>query len=147
MPETNKETLAQYVTRIIREKGLKHHEVKEGSGSGITDGYVRGIMTGKAANPSVRKLQALARGLGVSEDEIFNVARGCTLGEKGKAHADESNFRVVATLMLSSLKNAALMELLDEIVRLSPESRQEALNSLKYLNERDHRSSQPKKKR
>lgn len=75
MAKTDKETLAQYVTRIIEEKELTHQEVRRLARGKITDGYVRGIMTGKATNVSVDKLKALACGLGVSEDEIFRVAR------------------------------------------------------------------------
>ena len=146
MPRPDRETLAQYVARMIKEKGLKHHEVKLLSGGGITDGYVRGIMTGKAKNPSVHKLKALARGLGVSEDEIFRVARGLPLQGERKLREQHPNYRVIVNLMSASLKNRTLAELLFEVAKLPFESHEEALEALRYLNERKHRSSRSRKK-
>ena len=146
MPRPEKETLGQYVARIIREKELKHHEVKELSGGRITDGYVRGIMTGKAKNLSVDKLKALALGLCVSEDELFMVARG--LPPEGDAKSQtESNYRMIFKLMSASLKNRTLTELLSEVARLSPESHPPALRALKNLNSRNRRSTRSAKKR
>lgn len=145
MPRPEKETLGQYVARIIQEKGLKHHEVKELSGGRITDGYVRGIMTGKASNLSVDKLKALALGLCVSEDELFMVARGLPLEREDKSQT-ESNYRMIFKLMSASLKNRTLTELLSEVARLSPESQAAALRALKNLNSRNHRSTRSPKK-
>ena len=73
MPKRTVESLGQYLARIIKEKQLKQREVQENSGGQITDGYVRRIMAGKTDNPSVRKLQALARRLSVDEEEIFEL--------------------------------------------------------------------------
>ena len=146
MPRPDRETLAQYVARIIREKGLKHHEVRLLSGGGITDGYVRGIMTEKAKNPSVDKLKALARGLGVSEDEIFRVARGLPLQSEGKLSEQQPNYRVIVNLMSASLKNRSLAELLVEVARLPFESQEEAVKALRYLNARKHRLSRSSNK-
>ena len=144
MSTTKQETLAQYVARIISEKNLKHHEVKEISGGEITDGYVRGIMTGKARNPSVDKLKALALGLGVSEDEIFRVARG--LPYEGEHHEQQSNYRVIVNLMSASLKNRTLTELLEEAARLTPESQEEAVRLLRGLNSRKRHSTRSRRK-
>src|SRR6266446_1686121 len=99
MPKSNKETLAQYVSRVVKEKELTHHEVRKLASGKITDGYVRGIMTGKARNLSVDKLKALARGLGVSEDEIFRVARGLPPDSDSKSQEHESNYRLIVNLM------------------------------------------------
>lgn len=144
MSTTKQETLAQYVARVISEKNLRHHEVKEISGGEITDGYVRGIMTGKARNPSVDKLKALALGLGVSEDEIFRVARG--LPSEGEHHEKQSNYRIIVNLMSASLKNRTLTELLEEAARLTPESQEEAVRLLRGLNSRKGHSTRSRKK-
>lgn len=146
MPAPNIETLAQYVARIIKEKDLKHHEVKELSGGRITDGYVRGIMTGKASNPSVDKLKALAKGLGVLEDEIFKVARGLPLEADDKTKEQETNYQVILDLMLASRKNKTLADLLSEASRLSLESQEEAVSLLKYLNTLKRGASRSKRK-
>jgi len=143
---SNRESLAQYVCRVFKERGLKHNEVREMSGGKITDGYVRGIMTGKAKNPSVYKLKALARGLGVSEDEIFRVARGVTTEDEAKAEDSQLNYQLIVNLMSASLKNRTLAELLSEVARLSFDSQEEALRVLSYMNGRKQRSSRSKKK-
>jgi transcriptional regulator with XRE-family HTH domain len=146
MPVADIESLAQYVARILKEKNLKHHEVKELSGGRITDGYERGIMTGKASNPRVDKLKALALGLGVSEDEIFRVARGLPVESDDKWKANETNYQVVLDIIVDSRKNRTLAELLSEASRLSGESLEQAVGLLKYLNSRKQKSPRSKQK-
>lgn len=69
------ETLAEYVTRIMDEKGLKVADIERRSGGEIADSYITKIMRGTSKNPTIDKLKILAQGLGVDEDEIFQVAR------------------------------------------------------------------------
>ena len=140
------ETLAGYVTRIINEKGLKHQEVRKLSGGKITDGYVRAIMTGTADNLSVAKLKALARGLGVSEDDIFRVARGLPLdADRKNEEQQQPRYSTIVNLMSASLKNRTLAELLSEVASLPLELQEEALSTLRYLNS-DTRAKRSKKK-
>jgi transcriptional regulator with XRE-family HTH domain len=68
--------LNDYVQRVMRDKSLGLKDVERNSHGRISHGYVSDILTEKTTNPSVGKLKALALGLGVSEDEIFRVARG-----------------------------------------------------------------------
>lgn len=72
------ESLAEYVQRVRREKGLSLSDVQRGSNNQIVSSYVSKIENGYADADGVtpKKLQALAKGLGISEDEIFAVARG-----------------------------------------------------------------------
>ena len=70
------ETLPQYVSRILKEKQLTVAEVEQRAGEGISKSYVCSIANGDVGSLTVRKLKALARGLGVLEDELFAVARG-----------------------------------------------------------------------
>jgi transcriptional regulator with XRE-family HTH domain len=76
----NAEKLGEYVKRVRAEKGLSTTEVesasRKGSAKGISDAYVTRIENGYVTNVSPEKLHALAKGLGVSEDEVFAVARG-----------------------------------------------------------------------
>ena len=136
MAGISKETLGQYVTRIMKAKGLKQDEVRQLSGNRITDGYVRDIMTGRANNPSVEKLKALALGLRVSEDDLFRVARGLPLDREGKETFESSNYDVIVNLMCASLKSRALTELLYEAARLSPSLHEDVVKFLRHLNER-----------
>src|SRR5215469_7787870 len=80
----DKETLAEYVTRIMEQKGLGPLEVQERSEGQITDSYVGSIKSGKQKNPTVSKLQALAKGLDVDEDELFLIARGYSAHKPGE---------------------------------------------------------------
>jgi transcriptional regulator with XRE-family HTH domain len=71
------ERLDLFVRRVMREKNLSIADVERRAGGEISDSYVHGIMSGKVkGSQTVTKLKALATGLGVSEDEIFAVARG-----------------------------------------------------------------------
>lgn len=80
------EDLAQYVRRVRTEKGLSTTDVENNSSRKISDAYVTQIENRRVKNVSPEKLQALAKGLRVPEDEVFAVARG-------KALADPSTFQ------------------------------------------------------
>lgn len=71
-----KETLAQHVAKTMRDKGLTAREVERLSGGKITHSYVNKIKNGDARNPSLPLLQALAKGLAVTEEKIFSLVRG-----------------------------------------------------------------------
>ncbi len=70
------ETLAQFLRRILREKGLSYAEVQRRAGGTISKGYICDIRNGLEVSLTVKKLQALAIGLDVPEDELFAIARG-----------------------------------------------------------------------
>ncbi len=75
-PTSQPESLADFVRRVRDEKNLSLTDVERQSGGLITNGYVSRIENGFVLNPSPKKLQALAKGLGISEDQIFAAARG-----------------------------------------------------------------------
>lgn len=77
------ERLSVYVRRIMAEKNLTFSDIEIRSRKLITGGYVGDIVAEKTTNPTVDKLKALARGLGVSADEIFDVARGVDRSKRG----------------------------------------------------------------
>lgn len=76
MAKKSKEDLADYVRRIRAEKKLSLNDVTRQSGNLISRGYISQIENRYIVSVTANKLQALAKGLGVSEDEIFAVARG-----------------------------------------------------------------------
>lgn len=88
------ETLGEYVKRVRAEKGLSLTDVQKRSGNQIANSYVSRIENGIADAHGVtpKKLQALAKGLGVSEDEIFAVARGKSLDKAEAVDADMALF-------------------------------------------------------
>lgn len=73
---SRQESLDRYVRRVLKEKGLSYADVEARSQGAISDSYIGNIVTGSVGSVTVVKLKALARGLDVSEDEIFAVARG-----------------------------------------------------------------------
>jgi transcriptional regulator with XRE-family HTH domain len=76
------ETLADFVRRVRNEKGLSLLDVQRNSRGQIAGSYVSRIENGIADADGVtpKKLQALAQGLQVSEDEVFDIARGKPVG-------------------------------------------------------------------
>ncbi len=77
---SERETLADFVRRVRKEKGYSLAKVQERSGGNIAPSYLHKIENGDVRNVSPEKLIAVAKGLGVSEDETFAVARGKTTG-------------------------------------------------------------------
>ena len=76
-----KETLQEYVTRIVVEKGepgkpLSAATIERNARGAITASYVNKILAGSAKNPSAAKLRALAIGLGVDVNELLSAAHG-----------------------------------------------------------------------
>ena len=69
------ENLAEYVKRIMREKNIRPVDIERDSDGRIKDSYLASIISGKSKNITVGQVQALAEGLGVTEEEIFRVAR------------------------------------------------------------------------
>lgn len=83
-----RESLADYVRRLRGEKRLSLAEVSQLSGGHITRSHISRIENGELTNIGLDKLRALAKGLGISEDEIFAVARGKSIS--GDLQLDES---------------------------------------------------------
>lgn len=75
------ESLSDFVRRVRNEKGYSLDKVQQLSLNSINASYVSRIENGQVLQESItaKKLRALAKGLGVPEEEIFAVARGKTL--------------------------------------------------------------------
>ena len=66
--------LAEYVKRVMEEKGLSALAVERKSSNKITDGHVKNILSGKTTNPTLKILLGLAEGLDVDPYEVFGTA-------------------------------------------------------------------------
>ena len=75
MPHFEPETLSNYVSRLMRTTGISGYE-SSSSNKQISQSYVNRIKNGEVLKPSPQKLQALAQGLSVSEEELFSIVRG-----------------------------------------------------------------------
>lgn len=81
--------LSAYISSIVKERELNLEEVAQRGRGQISAGYIHDLMNEKAKNPSVSKLQALAKGLGVPEEELFRVARGLSIDSSESYNAEE----------------------------------------------------------
>jgi transcriptional regulator with XRE-family HTH domain len=75
MAKRQREDLADFVRRTLKEKRLSTRDVEERAkrkGMRITHGYVSRIISHSATNLTVDKLKALAAGLGIREKEVFD---------------------------------------------------------------------------
>lgn len=74
------ESLADYVSRHMRDGGLSLRDVEQrsrrGGLQGISRPHINKIANGDLLNPSPERLKALARGLNRPEEEVFNVVLG-----------------------------------------------------------------------
>lgn len=136
------EGLARYVARVLKEKRLSRRDVQVMSGNKITDAYVGSIINGRARNLSVEKLQALARGLGVNDDEIFRVARGAAdSGQIDNRAGDPWHSVMFLRLMERVVSDPDVKQILDIVADLSEEDRAIVLKIAKSLT-RTHRNPQ-----
>lgn len=86
------ESLADFVRRVRSEKGFSLSDVRRNSGLQIANSYVSRIENGEVTNVTPEKLKALAKGLQVSEDEIFAIVRGKPLNETEAVDAEMAHF-------------------------------------------------------
>ena len=127
MPKPNPEAanLADYVRRIMLDKGLNAQDVERRSNKRITRGYVSKILSGAQKNLSVEKLEALADGLGQPLIEILWVASG---GRPG----DDPDFKASLFYALYLLREDApadRQKLIDEVVLMLKEDEERRRHS------------------
>jgi transcriptional regulator with XRE-family HTH domain len=127
---------------MLKQKRLSRRDVQVMSGWKITDAYVGSIINGRARNLSVEKLQALARGLGVDEDEIFRVARGAAdSGPVDNRTGDPWHSVMFLRLMERIISDPDINQILDIVADLSEEDRAIVLKIAKSLSS-THRKPQ-----
>ena len=71
----NKAKLQDFVRRVIDDKNLTYRDVADRSNKLISHSTVYDIISGRNLNPSPKVLRGLAKGLGVTEEEIFSLVR------------------------------------------------------------------------
>lgn len=126
--------LSEYVKRVMKAKGLTQKDVQRLSGGKITDGYVASISIGRASNPSAEKLKALGDGLGVHPDVLFHLA--CGMPEaiaEGHKFSPAAEMLMIMETVQKAIVIPEVVEILNELIRLSPEERAGLLRSLKKM--------------
>ena len=148
MDKANRGRLSNYVKRVMQEKGLTQRDVEARSGDKITDGYVADILRGASKNPSVEKLIALARGIGVDAHELFAIACSAFEVAPGEPHPAEPLGTVrFLELMQVVAESSELTEIVQGVIKLSPSERTLLQELLMSLNERGQESLTAPKRR
>jgi transcriptional regulator with XRE-family HTH domain len=138
-----KETLSQYLNRLMKQKDWGVRDLERNSGNRITNSHISKILKGKANNLMSDKIVALAEGLNVDPHEVFSVISG-----RPVADAEElTNVAVFADLMQKMAVNPVLLEIMQELLRMPANHQRQWLESLKFANERPKKERKKKQKR
>jgi transcriptional regulator with XRE-family HTH domain len=117
-------TLGEFVRKTRTDKGLSVADVSERSGGKISTSYISKLELEPRVNPSIPKIQALAKGLGVTESEITAIVRGQNADKDSVITEQFENLSLKFSGLPSSKKEKAqaLIELMDrELERLANE--------------------------
>lgn len=137
------ENLAEYVSRVMRQKGLSQRDVVTRAGDEIAGSYISGIVSGQIDNLSMNKFKALARGLGVDVVELFIIASG----EVGP-HSQQSgthDLPAFIELMKKIAEDSDLMEIMHTAATLKAKEKKAVLDNMKKLMMVNTRSKRQKK--
>lgn len=134
MAKTGQETLGRFIDRVMKEKGLSRKRVEVMSGGAIKASYVGSIVRGEAKNPSVDKMKALARGIGVDEEVLFRIARG----ERPREKTERSNPDIWYTRKILKMTDWILTrpDLLDSLLsmmKFDDEDQRAVVDSIKKM--------------
>lgn len=77
-----KTDLPTFIKQIMAAKGLSYRDIEAMSGEAISHGYVYSLVRGINKSPTIDKIKALSKGLGVSEDILIKIVKGIPLDEK-----------------------------------------------------------------
>jgi transcriptional regulator with XRE-family HTH domain len=147
MTAPKKDALSKYIKSVMDERGLRIHDVKQRAAGDITESYIGEMLRGSASNPSVSKLRALARGLGVDAAELFKVAAGMEEpGAATPAAGDIAHSLMMLDMMRKIVTSPDLVQLMSEIVRLSYEDIGVVYRSIKSLNDATQQGTEEQRK-
>jgi transcriptional regulator with XRE-family HTH domain len=127
------------------QKGLKLRHIEERSGGEITDGYAADILSGRSNNPSVAKIKALARALGVDAHVLFEIACGPFPNRIGRRTKDTSDTILFLSMMQEVAESPEMVQIVEQIVRLAPRERGIVLRYLESLSQNKRKSQRVRK--
>ena len=85
---TEHETLADYLRRVIKEKNLRYRQIAERSGGGVSPSTISDIISGRTKEIKSGTIAAIAKGIGVPEEEVFAVVRGHSTDKNGFSESE-----------------------------------------------------------
>jgi transcriptional regulator with XRE-family HTH domain len=112
-----RESFGQFVTRILTEKKLSLSDVERRTQKAISDSYLSLIIQDKGVNLTLRKLKALALGLGVPEATILEAACGIPLVDATDAPGSEFVHAMYQYERLSDQNKSELLPMLQLLSR------------------------------
>jgi transcriptional regulator with XRE-family HTH domain len=114
-----KETLAEYLKRVMHQKNLKVADVQEASG--LSQGYINELLRGAKTNLTIETIGILADALDLDGFELFAAAYGKT----------PENMAVDPHLLADTIQklilNPDLIELVQNTAKLKSEKHKEAV--------------------
>lgn len=148
MNKIGRETLSEYIKRVVKQKDLKLRDIERNSEGKITNGYISGIVNGKITNLSVDKLRALALGLDVDAHDVFAAALGEVRNKiKSLSNKSAPNAQWLIEVMQEILASPELTNLVDELVHLSRKERAMVMKVVQSLIDRERHAHGTKEKR
>src|ERR1044071_402325 len=133
-----KETLAEYLKRVMHQKNLKVADVQ--ASSGLSQGYINEVLRGAKTNLTIETIGILAEALDIDGFELFAAAYGKT----------PENLTVDPHLLADTLQtlivNPDLIELVQNTAKLKSENHKEAVYEAARRFARRAKSSKKAKK-
>jgi transcriptional regulator with XRE-family HTH domain len=134
-----RETLSQYVRRVMKQRALNARDIERNSGKKIDNSYISKIINGTVTNLTANAIVALAQGLRVDPHELFTIVSGHGLEQDRDAKPDSF---LLVDLMQQLVMDPQMMEAVQEWARLPGEDKARMLESLRFLNEQSERARQ-----
>ena len=134
-----KETLSEYVRRVMQQKGLGVRDIERNSKNAITNSHISKVLAGTAQNLTSDKIVALALGLDVNPHKVFSVVSG---------HSQDSerpDLMVFADVIQKLAMNPILLDVLQELFQLEGRDHKDMLTMLRTLNKRNQKGRKRKK--
>jgi transcriptional regulator with XRE-family HTH domain len=136
-----KETLSQYVKRVMQQKALGVRDIERNSKKKITNSHISKVLAGTAQNLTSDKIVALAAGLGVNPHEVFSVVSGCS------PDSEPPDLMVFADVIQKLAMNPLLLEVLQELLRFEEKDYVDMLKALRFMRGRNQKVQKRKKKK
>ncbi len=134
MAKKQKETLGQFVGRVMEEKGLSRRRVEESSEGAIKADYVGLIISGEAKKPTDEKIKSLARGIGVDEKTLLRIAHRKRVEQRTCAlNADDWSRKKIAEITDWMLTRPDLIDSLMGLKELGDEEQRLIIDVVKSI--------------
>ncbi len=134
-----KETLSEYLARVMRQKGLNPPDVQERCG--IAESYIRRILSGTVTNLTVKTIATLAEGLEVDPIDLFVAAYGKPIEER-----EGVDMMLLADTVQKLIMNPELVQVLQEWVRLPEEHQKTFLHTFKLVQKQKRKAPRSRRK-